>query len=66
MKHRPFTKLDVKATNIFQPNHHIKLLTGLPASTPASIKCDLVKNVYLTMSASHVFLKPFNFNTYYF
>lgn len=43
MEHRPFNKLDVKATNIIQLDHYIKLLTSLPASTLVSIKCDLAK-----------------------
>ena len=44
MEHRPFNKLDdVKATDIIQLDHYIKLLTGLPASTLVSIKCDLAK-----------------------
>lgn len=58
MKHRPFHKLEVNATNKIQLDHYFQLLTGLPASTLSSLKYDLVGGagaggVYLTTLPSH-------------
>ena len=56
MKHRPFHKLDVNATNKIQLDHYFQLLTSLPASILVSLKCDLVegKKVCLTTLPSHI------------
>ena len=55
MKHRPFHKLDVNATNKIQLDHYFQLLTSLPASILVSLKYDLVEG-------KKVCLKEFEFS----
>lgn len=39
VNHRPFNKLDVKVTSIFQLDYYIKLLVSLTATMPVALSC---------------------------